>query len=419
MLQTWRAPATTTTRRWGSSPEATEEEIRRTYRRLALQWHPDRNPGDPRAEERFKEISEAYAVLMDPAKRRRLRRHARSASDARRRRCLARGPLPRPLQRPAGERHLRGAGARADPDGRARGARRLRAHALRRARGRHRTGGRRLAAHAGAPAVGAGPRRPPRRARCRAGRGAARAAPTPRPAGPRARDGPPAPRRRAGRSRRPATCRFPSGSRPPRRATGARKRVTLRRADGRGRGRRDGPGRHARGRAPPAARQGPPARRRRARRRLPGGRGRRGGLTSGDLATPARGAVACAHRSEAPHARDRARRHDPLARARRPALRRRRRLREDRRHPALRRRSRASAARARSPTSSCAPRNGAGPRRVRADFYLLQPVDARRGNGALLLDVPNRGRKVALGMFNSALARARSRRRPRTSATAS
>jgi DnaJ-class molecular chaperone len=54
----------------GLRPESSEEEIRRTYRRLALQWHPDRNPGDPRAEERFKEISEAYAVLMDPAKRR-------------------------------------------------------------------------------------------------------------------------------------------------------------------------------------------------------------------------------------------------------------------------------------------------------------------------------------------------------------
>ncbi len=53
----------------GLGPEATEEEIRRTYRRLALEWHPDRNPGNPRAEERFKEISEAYAVLMDPAKR--------------------------------------------------------------------------------------------------------------------------------------------------------------------------------------------------------------------------------------------------------------------------------------------------------------------------------------------------------------
>ena len=54
----------------GLGTEATEEEIRRTYRRLALEWHPDRNPGNPRAEERFKEISEAYAVLMDPAKRR-------------------------------------------------------------------------------------------------------------------------------------------------------------------------------------------------------------------------------------------------------------------------------------------------------------------------------------------------------------
>lgn len=54
----------------GVHPEATEEEIRKAYRRLALQWHPDRNPGDPRAGERFKEISEAYGVLMDPAKRR-------------------------------------------------------------------------------------------------------------------------------------------------------------------------------------------------------------------------------------------------------------------------------------------------------------------------------------------------------------
>jgi DnaJ-class molecular chaperone len=54
----------------GLAPGASDEEIRRTYRRLALQWHPDRNRGDVRAEERFKEISEAYAVLMDPAKRR-------------------------------------------------------------------------------------------------------------------------------------------------------------------------------------------------------------------------------------------------------------------------------------------------------------------------------------------------------------
>jgi len=49
---------------------ATEEEVKQAYRKLALRYHPDRNPGDPRAEERFKEISEAYGVLMDREKRR-------------------------------------------------------------------------------------------------------------------------------------------------------------------------------------------------------------------------------------------------------------------------------------------------------------------------------------------------------------
>ncbi len=53
----------------GISREAGEEEIKKAYRRLAFQWHPDRNPGDPAAGERFKEISEAYAVLIDPSKR--------------------------------------------------------------------------------------------------------------------------------------------------------------------------------------------------------------------------------------------------------------------------------------------------------------------------------------------------------------
>jgi DnaJ-class molecular chaperone len=54
----------------GVSPEATPEEIKRAYRRLALENHPDRNRGDRKAEERFKEISEAYGVLIDPEKRR-------------------------------------------------------------------------------------------------------------------------------------------------------------------------------------------------------------------------------------------------------------------------------------------------------------------------------------------------------------
>ncbi len=54
----------------GVATTATEDEIRRAYRQLALRWHPDRNAGSSDAAERFKEISEAYAVLIDPAKRR-------------------------------------------------------------------------------------------------------------------------------------------------------------------------------------------------------------------------------------------------------------------------------------------------------------------------------------------------------------
>lgn len=53
----------------GVSQEATNEEIKKAYRLLALKFHPDRNPGDKEAEERFKEISEAYGVLIDPEKR--------------------------------------------------------------------------------------------------------------------------------------------------------------------------------------------------------------------------------------------------------------------------------------------------------------------------------------------------------------
>src|SRR5215475_2303349 len=54
----------------GLQPGAMEDEVRRAYRRLALQWHPDRNPGNTDAAENFKKISEAYAVLIDPGKRR-------------------------------------------------------------------------------------------------------------------------------------------------------------------------------------------------------------------------------------------------------------------------------------------------------------------------------------------------------------
>jgi molecular chaperone DnaJ len=53
----------------GVSRSASPDEIKKAYRELARQWHPDRNPDDPAAEERFKEIQQAYDALSDPEKR--------------------------------------------------------------------------------------------------------------------------------------------------------------------------------------------------------------------------------------------------------------------------------------------------------------------------------------------------------------
>ena len=53
----------------GVTEGSSEDQIRRQYRKLAMQYHPDRNPDDPGAEEKFKEVAEAYGVLTDPVKR--------------------------------------------------------------------------------------------------------------------------------------------------------------------------------------------------------------------------------------------------------------------------------------------------------------------------------------------------------------
>ena len=61
----------------GVSPSASQDEIKKAYRKLAKKYHPDANASDAKAAERFKEISEANNVLGDPEKRKQL--HAAAA----------------------------------------------------------------------------------------------------------------------------------------------------------------------------------------------------------------------------------------------------------------------------------------------------------------------------------------------------
>ena len=53
----------------GLKKGASDDEIKKAFRKMAMKYHPDKNPGDKSAEEKFKEINEAYAVLSDPDKK--------------------------------------------------------------------------------------------------------------------------------------------------------------------------------------------------------------------------------------------------------------------------------------------------------------------------------------------------------------
>ncbi len=67
----------------GVERKASTDDIRKAYRKLAMQFHPDKNPGDKKSEDKFKEINEAYQVLSDDKKRARYDQLGSAYSDFR------------------------------------------------------------------------------------------------------------------------------------------------------------------------------------------------------------------------------------------------------------------------------------------------------------------------------------------------
>ncbi|MBF0356845.1 MAG: DnaJ domain-containing protein, partial [Alphaproteobacteria bacterium] len=67
----------------GVAKGASAEDLKKSYRKLAMQWHPDKNPGDKAAEQKFKDISEAYEILKDDQKRAAYDRFGHAAFDGR------------------------------------------------------------------------------------------------------------------------------------------------------------------------------------------------------------------------------------------------------------------------------------------------------------------------------------------------